>query len=173
MIRLRRRQDLIIYLFLTGFLFISLPMECNQVTHEINNLLRISRRFNAGTDFREIPVVCQARTGQIIRFTSPEAIPYQLIKLISKFQSLCKTEHALSDPSQAFSLFWFGFIAIHPFTNGNGRTGKLYLIQKAREMGYVFHQPKELDSILLRGNVQQDLKELHSFFLQHLTRITE
>lgn len=148
-------------------------MECNSVTLEINTLLRISRRFTGESDFRAIPVVCQARTGQIIRFTTPEAIPYQLIKLISKFQSLCKTAHSSSMLSEAFSLFWFGFIAIHPFTNGNGRTGKLYLNQKARELGYVLHQPDGLDGILLHGNIQQDLKELNNFFLKHLTRINE
>lgn len=146
-------------------------MECNSVTHEINTLLRISRRFNVESDFRKVTVVCQAKTGQIVRFTPPEAIPYQLIKLMSKFQTLCISASGSSELSEAFSLFWLGFIAIHPFTNGNGRTGKLYLIQKARELGYVFHQPEGLDMILLWGNIQEDLKELNSFFGKHLTRI--
>lgn len=147
-------------------------MSALSVSEKINELTRVNQRIVNYADpagFRTVDVVCQARTGQTIRFASPEAIPTQLVGLLTKFENLIGRESTLENLSQAFSLFWLGFIAIHPFYNGNGRTGKVYLMHKAQEMGFVLRKPDTLDAILLQGDVQRDLSLLQIYFMSNLT----
>lgn len=147
-------------------------MECHSASFDINELLRISQRtlnYQGEAGFRTIDVFCRARTGETIRFASPDHIPSQLFGLMKKFQTMLDAGNDIETVSKAFSLFWLGFIAIHPFVNGNGRTGKVYIQKKADEIGYTLKKPEILDSILLLGDSKRDLSLLEIYFRSNLT----
>lgn len=147
-------------------------MERHIVTQEINELLRISQRilnFEEAPGFRTINVVCRAYTGQTIRFAAPEHISTQLLGLMTKFHTLLEEAQDLEAYSHAFAVFWLGFIAIHPFVNGNGRTGKEYLVKKARQHGLVLAHPELLDRVLLLGDLPRDLGLLKIYFKSNLS----
>lgn len=147
-------------------------MECHSASNEINELLRLSQRtlnFEGEPGFRKVDVYCRARTGETIRFASPDHIPSQLFGLMKKVQSLLEQGTDIETISRAFSVFWLGFIAIHPFINGNGRTGKAYLLKKAQDLGLVLKKPEILDSILLLGEPKRDLTLLEIYFKSNLT----
>lgn len=147
-------------------------METREATQEINELLRLSSRtlnFEGPAGFRTVPVVCTARTGQTIRFTSPEMIGPQLLGLMNKVRNLLRANSDIDSVARAFSMFWLGFIAIHPFINGNGRTGKAYLEKKASELGFSLKNLHILDQILLLGDMNRDLSLLQIYFKSNLT----
>lgn len=147
-------------------------METREATQEINELIRLSGRtlnFEGPAGFRTVPVVCTARTGQTIRFASPEAIGPQLLGLMNKVRNQLRTNADLESVARAFSIFWLGFIAIHPFINGNGRTAKAYLEKKAGELGFTLKNIHILDQILLLGDTSRDLSLLQIYFKSNLT----
>lgn len=147
-------------------------MECHSASFEINELLRISQRtlnFEGEPGFRKIDVYCRARTGETIRFAAPDHIPSQLFGLMKKFQTMLENGKDVESVSKAFSLFWLGFIAIHPFINGNGRTGKAFIQKKAQDLGFVLKKAEILDSILLLGDTKRDLYLLEIYFRSNLT----
>lgn len=144
----------------------------NQAGLEINELLRISQRvlnYGEPPGFRTVNVFCRARTGETIRFASPDQIQGQLVSLMSKFQTMTSRCQDINDYARAFSVFWLGFIAIHPFINGNGRTGKEYLLKKANEKGLILNRPELLDGILLLGDLPRDLSLLQIYFKSNLS----
>lgn len=109
------------------------------------------------------------RTGQAIRFSSPEAIGPQLLGLMDKVRNQLRTNADLESVARAFSIFWLGFIAIHPFNTGNGKTAKAYLEKKAAELGFSLRNIYILDQILLQGDTSRDLSLLQIYFKSNLT----
>lgn len=147
-------------------------MECHSATSEINELLRLSQRtlnFEGEPGFRKVDVYCRASTGEKIRFAAPDHIPAQLLGLMKKVKSLLEDQNDIEKVARAFSIFWLGFIAIHPFINGNGRTGKAYLMKKTQELGLELKKTEILDSILLLGEPKRDLSLLEIYFKSNLT----
>lgn len=147
-------------------------MECHPASNEINELLRLSQltlNYEGDPGFRKVDVYCRASSGEKIRFAAPDLIPSHLLSLMSKVKSLLEQKNDIETISRAFSIFWLGFIAIHPFINGNGRTGKAYLLKKAQELGLVLKKTEILDSILLLGDPKRDLTLLEIYFKSNLT----
>lgn len=138
--------------------------------NDINQLIRLNQKILntlSFSQFRTKPVFCLAKTGQIIKFIAPELISISLIKIIDNFKIQMEKENNI-----AFSMayFWIGFISIHPFENGNGRTGKEYIRLKLQEYGYALKHPQKLNEILITGNTKIDLKNITTFFSNNLTK---
>ena len=147
-------------------------MQCHSANSEINELLRLSQltlNYEGEPGFRQVDVYCRAITGEKIRFAAPDHIPSQLLGLMKKVKSHLEEKSDIDTVSRAFSIFWLGFIAIHPFINGNGRTGKAYLMKKTQELGLVLKKSEILDSILLLGDAKRDLSLLEIYFKSNLT----
>jgi fido (protein-threonine AMPylation protein) len=140
---------------------------------QVNRLLLINQKilnYSGNCGFRNHDVVCLAKTGQTVRFTSPNVLHSQLNLLMENFYSFYEKANNSDSLSAAFSYFWLGFIAIHPFTDGNGRTGKEYISQKIKEKKLPKKNLASLDSILLKGETTKDLQQLRNIFrdiLQH------
>ena len=105
------------------------------IQSEMNQLIRLNSKLlgsQALGRFREQSVYCTARSGQKITFTPPSEIVGTLAMVLEEFNSLIAGSESVEEISFAMSYFWMGFIATHPFLNGNGRTAKAYLEQKAK-----------------------------------------
>ncbi len=143
------------------------------IQSEMNQLIRLNSKLmghEALGRFREQSVYCVARSGQKITFTPPQEIVGSLAMILEEFNSLLAGSENLEEISFAMSYFWMGFIATHPFMNGNGRTAKAFLDQKARSLGLEVDL-KGVDSILLEADPQQNIKELYPYFLQNLKQL--
>lgn len=147
-------------------------MITQSVDLDINELLRISQKilqYQEAPGFRTVDVFCVSKTGQKILFAAPEQVQKQLVGLMTNFRDLLSKSHDLGSYAKAFSVFWLGFIAIHPFINGNGRTAKEYLQNKIQESGLALSRMELLDGILLLGDLSRDLSLLQDYFLTHLS----
>lgn len=143
-----------------------------QVSAELNILFTLNARYQNNADnlsFRKNNVYCLAQNGQKVRFSKPEEIPTLIVAVLEKFVTLYKDANTKEDLSYALSLFWIGFISIHPFSNGNGRTAKAYLRQKAKEKNFELAS-EMLDSILLTGKLQDDIQSINQLINEKLKR---
>ncbi|MBY0517207.1 MAG: Fic family protein [Bacteriovoracaceae bacterium] len=141
------------------------------IANAINELCRLNARIEPSpvhTGLRQHDVFCVAKTGQKIRFTQPQNIAGQLSLILEKFDELYSEALELKSLSFALAYFWFGFIAVHPFANANGRTGKAYLLDKIKFKGMKLKDPEKLQAILLKGDTTEDLKQLTQYFYTHL-----
>lgn len=137
----------------------------------VNDLIRINQRvlnYSLPGGYRTDDVVCVARTGQKVRFAPHAVVPGSMELLINKFTTLLEESKDLEKFAYALSFFWLGFIAIHPFPNGNGRTGKEFLSLMAKEKNLSISSIADLDKILLTGNLNQDLPQLQHIFINSL-----
>lgn len=138
---------------------------------EINSLLRINRQLTKSQGFRSHNVFCQAATGQKVKFLQYELIEISLIKLLekieTKFQSKDYNSHIYG-----LAMLWIGLISIHPFSDGNGRTIKLYLISRANKLGHKLQTIEDIDSILLSSETAQNIKNITNY-LNHKIKVKE
>lgn len=144
------------------------------IQSEMNQLIRLNSKL-LGTQalgrFREQSVYCTARSGQKITFTPPSEIVGTLAMVLEEFNSLIAGSETVEEISFAMSYFWMGFIATHPFMNGNGRTAKAYLEQKAKTLGLEINLAG-IDGILLEQDPQQNIQLLYPYFLQNLKQLS-
>ena len=140
---------------------------------EMNQLIRLNSKLMGSAaqgKFREQSVYCVARSGKKITFTPPSEIEGTLAMVLEEFNSLLSGSENLEEISFAMSYFWMGFIATHPFMNGNGRTAKAYLDLKARSLGLEINL-SGIDTILLEAEPTQNMKQLYPYFLQNLKQL--
>jgi fido (protein-threonine AMPylation protein) len=144
------------------------------IQSEMNQLIRLNSKLlgsQALGRFREQSVYCTARSGQKITFTPPSEIVGTLAMVLEEFNSLIAGSESIEEISFAMSYFWMGFIATHPFMNGNGRTAKAYLEQKAKTLGLEINLAG-IDGILLEQDPQQNIQLLYPYFLQNLKQLS-
>ncbi len=144
------------------------------IQSEMNQLIRLNSKLlgsQAQGRFRDQSVYCTARSGQKITFTPPSEIVGTLAMVLEEFNSLIAGSESVEEISFAMSYFWMGFISTHPFMNGNGRTAKAFLEQKAKTLGLEINLAG-IDVILLEQDPQQNIQLLYPYFLQNLKQLS-
>lgn len=121
------------------------------------NSLHVSAWSNG---FRSDDGYCIDRFGREIQFAKPEEIDANVHKLIEIFSSEFKSANDLALLSRAFARFYYGFIAIHPFEDGNHRTACIFLQKRADEKSYEITSLNILKKILLEGDVQTEMQKI-------------
>ncbi|GHU52674.1 cell division protein Fic [Clostridia bacterium] len=90
-----------------------------RIIKDIHSLVLMNDTFNKGI-YRSVPVRISGALHQPPR---PEFVPMQMETLIADYDSLKSDKHII----EAVSEFHLRFEGIHPFIDGNGRTGRLIL----------------------------------------------
>jgi Fic family protein len=97
-----------------------------KIIKEIHSLVLMDRREDRGV-YRRVPVTI---VGAVHTPPQPYLVPAQVEQLIEKYYRM--TAH----PVERVSLFHLEFESIHPFIDGNGRTGRLLLNLELMKEGY-------------------------------------
>lgn len=90
-----------------------------KIIKDIHTLVLMNDRENKGI-YRRLPVSIK---GTEHTPPQPYLVPIQMEKLLKDYTKLKKDKHII----EAASLFHLEFESIHPFIDGNGRTGRLIL----------------------------------------------
>jgi Fic family protein len=90
-----------------------------RIIKEIHSLVLIDRPEDKGT-YRRIPVRIMGARHEP---PEPYLVPVQMGQLMARHEEMAKTMH----PVERIALFHLLFEGIHPFIDGNGRTGRLLL----------------------------------------------
>ena len=96
------------------------------IINQIHTLVLMDRPEDRGIDHR-IPVRIM---GAYHTLSEPYLVPEQMEKLVAEFSN--EKLH----PVESATLFHLGFEGIHPFVDGNGRTGRLILNLFLMQNGY-------------------------------------
>lgn len=86
---------------------------------QIHTLVLMNDSVNKGT-YRKVPVKIQ---GALHETAEPVTIPEKMSQLILEYESMKNKAHII----EAIAEFHLRFEGIHPFIDGNGRTGRLIL----------------------------------------------
>lgn len=95
---------------------------------EIHSLVLMDKPQHRGT-YRRIPVIIQ---GAVHEPPQPYLVPLQMEQLVREFNGEMEGLHLI----EKVSLFHLKFEGIHPFIDGNGRTGRLLLNFELMKEGY-------------------------------------
>lgn len=98
------------------------------VIKEIHSLVLMDRREDRGV-YRRIPVKIM---GAVHEPPQPYLVQVQMEQLAADFENARKTLHTI----ECAALFHLRFEGIHPFIDGNGRTGRLLLNLDLIQNGY-------------------------------------
>lgn len=90
-----------------------------RVAKEIHSLVLMNDRLNRGI-YRSVPVTIM---GAVHTPPQPYLVPVQMEQLIAEYDDMKERMHI----TEAISTFHLRFEGIHPFIDGNGRTGRLIL----------------------------------------------
>jgi Fic family protein len=90
-----------------------------RVVKEIHSLVLINDALNKGV-YRSVPVYI---SGALHEPPQPYLVPVQMEALIADYDELKRGKHIID----AVSEFHLRFEGVHPFIDGNGRTGRLIL----------------------------------------------
>lgn len=99
-----------------------------RIVKEIHNLVLIDRPDDRGV-YRRIPVRIMGAKHEP---PQPFLVPVQMEQLIIRHEEMRKTMH----PVESVALFHLLFEGIHPFIDGNGRTGRLLLNFELSSAGF-------------------------------------
>lgn len=99
-----------------------------KVVKDIHTLVLMDKLHNRGV-YRRIPVTI---LGAIHEPPQPYLVPILMEQLISEYHNEMKERHII----EKIALFHLKFEAIHPFIDGNGRTGRLILNLGLMKEGY-------------------------------------
>ena len=98
-----------------------------KVIKDIHSLVLIEQRENRGV-YRRIPVMIM---GAVHTPPQPYLVPVQMEQLIKDY-----TDNTSGHLIELIARFHLDFEAIHPFIDGNGRTGRLLLNLELMKNGY-------------------------------------
>lgn len=90
-----------------------------QIIKEIHSLVLMNDRDNRGI-YRSVPV---AIMGAAHTPPQPYFVPIQMEQLLTNYQDMKRDKHII----EAIAEFHLRFEGVHPFIDGNGRTGRLIL----------------------------------------------
>lgn len=92
----------------------------------------------AQTQFRSIDVwVSDAQQKELVPVALPDQIPHMMYELCLWWRAEYERVKVSSDPSETVAFlaqFYFQFVSIHPFVDGNGRVARSLLDQAAFEL---------------------------------------
>lgn len=108
-----------------------------KIIKEIHSLVLINRPEDKGV-YRKIPVKI---IGALHEPVQPYLVPVQMESLIRDYEEMKKTKHII----ECVALFHMIFEGIHPFIDGNGRTGRLIINFDLMQNGYPAINIKYLD----------------------------
>ncbi len=100
-----------------------------RIIKELHSLVLMDRPGDKGV-YRRIPVMISGATH---RPPQPYLVPPQMEQLVAAFNDSQKHVH----PLQRIAKFHLDFEGIHPFIDGNGRTGRLLLNFALMRSGYL------------------------------------
>jgi len=95
---------------------------------DIHSLVLMDRREDRGV-YRRAPVTI---TGTKAELPQPWAIPIEMERLLAAYNGEMKNLH----PVERAALFHLRFESIHPFIDGNGRTGRLLMNLELMKEGF-------------------------------------
>ncbi len=142
-----------------------------KVIQDIHSIVLMHKPADKGV-YRQIPVRIMGATHEP---PQPYLVPVQMEQLIIEYRNMKKVLH----PIERISLFHLKFESIHPFIDGNGRTGRLLLNLELMKEGYPvinvkfsdrrkyydcftqYHQSGNPDAMvkLISGYVQESLEK--------------
>ena len=99
-----------------------------KVIKDIHSLVLMDKPQDRGR-YRRIPVTI---LGSVHEPAQPYLVPVLMEQLINKYNEEMKDKHII----EKVSLFHLKFESIHPFIDGNGRTGRLLLNLELMKEGY-------------------------------------
>lgn len=99
-----------------------------KVIKDVHSIVLIDKPQDKGV-YRRVPVRIM---GSIHEPPQPYLVPIQMEQLIIEYEEMKKNLH----PIERAALFHLKFEAIHPFIDGNGRTGRLLLNLELMKEGY-------------------------------------
>lgn len=108
-----------------------------KIIKEIHALVLINKPEDKGV-YRKIPVKI---IGALHEPVQPYLISVQMESLIRDYEEMKKTKHII----ECVALFHMRFEGIHPFIDGNGRTGRLLMNFDLMQNGYPAINIKYLD----------------------------
>lgn len=100
-----------------------------RVIKEVHSLVLMDRREDRGV-YRKIPVRIMGAENEP---PQPYIVPILMEKLVKMHLERCKKMHII----EAAARFHLEFEGIHPFIDGNGRTGRLLLNFELMQNGYL------------------------------------
>ena len=95
---------------------------------DIHSLVLMDRREDRGV-YRRVPVTI---TGTRAELPQPWAVPVEMEKLLAEYHGEMQNRH----PMERAALFHLRFESIHPFIDGNGRTGRLLMNLELMKEGF-------------------------------------
>lgn len=114
------------YLFVEELVKEKVPLS-EKVIKDIHSLVLMDRRNDRGV-YRRIPITIM---GAVHTPPQPYLVPIQMEQLIERY-----TQMASKHIVERAAIFHLEFEAIHPFVDGNGRTGRLLLNLELMKEGY-------------------------------------
>lgn len=90
-----------------------------RVIKDIHSLVLMNDRLNKGV-YRSLPVTI---SGALHTPPQPYLVPVQMEQLIADYDDIKRSKHII----EAIAEFHLRFEGVHPFIDGNGRTGRLIL----------------------------------------------
>ncbi len=84
-----------------------------------------TKRMISVGKYKSVPNHVKTQTGEIHYFATPEETPAKMEELVNWYREQLEREDA--NPIFIAALFHHRFINIHPFDDGNGRTGRLLM----------------------------------------------
>lgn len=139
----------------------------------VNELVVINSKiqcFKQPLGFRSQSVYCLSREGQQITFAPPHQVLPLLQKITTEFLFSIQKDTTIQGFVQAITLFWIGFISIHPFNDGNGRTAKEFIRRIALTTAYEVVSFDLLDKVLLTGNLKSDIPRVETALLLRIQK---
>ncbi|MEZ0226142.1 MAG: Fic family protein [Alphaproteobacteria bacterium] len=134
-----------------------------QYLHELKDL-HGEIAGNPDEDFRGQPVICVDRHDREIHFTPHAQIGEKMTALLSAFAEEFKDAADVRAVSAALAKFYYGIIAIHPFTDANRRTAFAFIERRAREKSYAVSGIALLRNCLFEGKVAREMEKLTALF---------
>ncbi|MDF2546775.1 MAG: Filamentation induced by cAMP protein Fic [Anaerosolibacter sp.] len=95
---------------------------------DIHSIILIDKPQDKGV-YRRVPVRIM---GSVHEPPQPYLVPIQMEQLVLEYEEMKKNLH----PIESTALFHLKFETIHPFIDGNGRTGRLLLNLELMKEGY-------------------------------------
>ena len=130
---------------------------------DFNQVIQINAGFQSyrAQGIRTEEVVCVDRNNHRVDFLAPELIEASLSKCLANLNEDMSDPQDMKRVLFGLSRFWISFIAIHPFSDANGRTGKKIISNLLTHWRGRRFDLSELDKILLGPDFQENLKNLY------------
>lgn len=119
--------------------------------------------------YRMENVICVDKLDREIIFTPPADIAAKMDVIMTSFALDFAAAQDKMALSTAFAKFYYGFIAIHPFMDGNRRTAFAFIEARAAEKSRSVHSLHLLQKFMFEGNVMPELLKLTALFSHILT----